>query len=200
MKKASIFILCAIFFVACKDNPAVKKAKEAKDNVVNTKNAIQESRNMQDDIKDLSATTPLTNEELKIWLPDNLDGMKRTSYKAGAMGMMNISSLEATYEAEDNSRKFKIEVIDGAGEMGAMATAGMRMALSQDFEEDSESKMRRSTTRDGNKAIEEIDKRRTLSTVQYMHEKRFYIKATGTNMDLEEVWDLLDEMDVEDLG
>ncbi len=200
MKKASVFILSAFLFMACKDNPVVKKAKEAKDNVVNSKNAIQETRNMQDDIKDLSATTPLTNEELKNWLPDNLDGMKRTSYKTGAMGMMNISSLEATYEAEDNSKKFKIEVIDGAGEMGAMATAGMRMALSQDFEEDSASKMRRSTTRDGNKAIEEVDKRRSLSNVQFMHEKRFYIKVTGTNMDLEEVWDLLDEMNVEDLG
>mgnify|MGYP003629835005 CR=1 FL=1 len=199
MKKSIIFILCAFLFMACKDNPAVKKAKEAKDNVVNTKNALQESRNMQDDIKDLSETTPLTNEELKTWLPDNLDGMKRTSYKAGAMGMMNISSLEATYEAEDNSRKFKIEVIDGAGEMGAMATAGMRMALSQDFEEESETKMRRSTTKNGNKAVEEVDKRRSISTVQYMHQKRFYIQATGTNMDLEEVWDLLDEMDVEDL-
>ena len=142
---------------------------------------------MQDDIKDLSETTPLTNEELKTWLPDNLDGMKRTSYKAGAMGMMNISSLEATYEAEDNSRKFKIEVIDGAGEMGAMATAGMRMALSQDFEEESETKMRRSTTKNGNKAVEEVDKRRSISTVQYMHQKRFYIQATGTNMDLEDL-------------
>lgn len=114
--------ICSIIFVlllitACKDNPTVKKMKQAKDGVVNTKNVIKESTYMQDDIKNLSEMTPLTNEELKSWLPENVDGMKRTSFKAGEMGMMNIASIEATYTAEDKSRTFKIEVIDGAGEM-----------------------------------------------------------------------------------
>lgn len=200
MKKINILILCLLAFTACKDNPTVKKIKETKDGVVNTKNAMKESTNMQDDIKNLSEMTPLTNEDLKTWLPEDVDGMKRTSYKAGAMGMMNIASLEATYSSEDKTRSFKIEVIDGAGEMGALSTAGMRMAFSQDFEEETEERTRKSVTKNGTKAIEEYNKRRNQSVIQFMQDKRFYIKATGENMEIDDLWDLIDELDTEDLG
>ncbi|MEX0996797.1 MAG: hypothetical protein WDZ45_07100 [Flavobacteriaceae bacterium] len=200
MKKASIFIMCIFLFTACKDNPVVKKAKEVKDNVTNTQNVIKESTKMQDDIKELSEATPLTNDEMKAWLPEDVDGMKRTAFKTGAMGMMKIASVEATYAEEDKSRKFKVEVIDGAGEMGALSTAGLRMAFSMDFEEESETKTRKTVTKNGVKAIEEYDKRRNQSVIQFMQDNRFYIKATGTNMEMDELWDLIDKMNAEDLA
>ncbi len=200
MKNVIKLLIICVLFAGCKDNPAVKKMKEAKDGVVNTKNVIKESTNMQDDIKNLSEMTPLTNEELKSWLPESVDGMKRTSFKAGEIGMMNIASIEATYAAEDKTRSFKIEVIDGAGEMGALSTAGMRMAFAQDFEEETEDKTRKSVTKNGSKAIEEYNKRRNQSVIQFMQDKRFYIKATGDKMDIDDLWNLIDEMDTEDLG
>jgi hypothetical protein len=33
-----------------------------------------------------------------------------------------------------------------------------------------------------------------------MQDNRFYIKATGTNMEMDELWDLIEEMDVDDLS
>ena len=200
MKKLNIFVLCIVLLAACKDNPVVKKAKEVKDNVSNTQKVIKESTKMQDDIKELSEAKPLTNDEMKSWLPDDVDGMKRTAFKTGAMGMMNIASVEATYEEEDKSRTFKVEVIDGAGEMGALSTAGLRMAFSMDFEEETESKTRKTVKKNGVKAIEEYDKRRKQSVIQFMQDNRFYIKATGTNMEMDELWDLIDEMDADDLA
>lgn len=200
MKKALLILATVLLVFACKDNPVVKKAKETKDNVVNTQKVIKESTKMQDDIKNLSETTPLTNDEMKAWLPDEVDGMKRTAFKTGAMGMMNIASVEATYTSEDRSRSFKVEVIDGAGEMGAVTTAGLRMAFSMDFEEETETKTRKSVTKNGVKAIEEYDKRRNQSVIQLMQENRFYVKATGTNMEIDDLWDLIDEMDVDDLS
>lgn len=194
-----LFIVC-VLFAACKDNPIVKKAKEAKENVTNTQKVIKESTNMQDDIKELSEATPLTNDEMKAWLPEEVDGMKRTAFKTGAMGMMNIASVEATYATEDKSRSFKVEVIDGAGEMGALSTAGLRMAFSMDFEEETESKTRKTVKKNGVKAIEEYNKRRNQSVIQFMQDNRFYIKATGTNMEMDELWDLIDDMNADDLA
>lgn len=194
-----LFIVC-VLFAACKDNPVVKKAKEAKESITNTQNVIKESTKMQDDIKELSEATPLTNDEMKAWLPEDVDGMKRTAFKTGAMGMMNIASVEATYATEDKSRSFKVEVIDGAGEMGALSTAGLRMAFSMDFEEETESKTRKTVKKNGVKAIEEYDKRRNQSVIQFMQDNRFYIKATGTNMEIDELWDLIDEMNADDLA
>ncbi len=200
MKKLSILFVCVLLFAACKDNPVVKKAKEVKDNVSNTQKVIKESTKMQDDIKELSEATPLTNDEMKAWLPAELSGMKRTSFKTGAMGMMNIASVEATYATEDKSRSFKVEVSDGAGEMGALSTAGLRMAFSMDFEEETESKTRKTVKKNGVKAIEEYDKRRNQSVIQFMQDNRFYIKATGENMEMKELWDLIEDIEIDELG
>jgi uncharacterized membrane protein (DUF106 family) len=81
MKKFIIAILTVAVFTAC-DNPVTKKIKETKKAVSNTKEAMKEINNMQDDIKELQQLTPLTNDELKAWLPDEVNGMKRIAYKA----------------------------------------------------------------------------------------------------------------------
>ncbi len=200
MKKyvLALFIFSAL--LSCKDNPVSKKIKETKEAVSNSTNAVQEMTNMQDDIKELQQTTPLTNEELKSWLPDEVEGMKRISYKAGQAGMMNISSIEAAYANEDKSKKFSISIIDGAGQVGAAATAGMRMVMSQDFEEEDENGSRRTVTKNGKKAIEEYRSGNNNSKIQIMEGNRFYLEAKGSNMDLDETWDAIDELDLEKLG
>jgi len=169
--------------IAC-DNPVTKEIKEAKQQVSNSTNVVKELNNIQEDILEIQESEPLTNEELKTWLPDNVSGMKRIGFKAGQMGMVQIASIEATYANEDKSQKFKVEIIDGAGPMGASATAGMRMMFTQEFEEESEDKTRRSVTKDRIKAIEEYRKSNKNSTIKFMRDKPFYIKATGTNMAL----------------
>ncbi len=199
MKKLLFAVFVITAFIAC-ENPVTKKIKETKENVSNTTKAVKELNKMQDDIKELQKEEPLTNEELKEWLPDEVDGMKRISFKAGQMGMVQIASIEATYANEDKSKKFKIEVIDGAGQMGAAATAGMRMLFSQEFEEENEYKIRRTVKKNGVKAVEEYRKDNGRSTIEFMEEGRFYIKATGTNMDVDETWDAIGELDTEDLG
>lgn len=200
MKKyvLALFVFSAI--ISCKDNPVSKKIKETKQSVSNTTNAVQEMTKMQDDVKDLQEMTPLTNEELKSWLPDEINGMKRISYKAGQTGMMGISSLEAAYANEDKSKKFTISIIDGAGQMGAAATMGMRMVMSQDFEEEDEYGTRKTVKKNGKKAIEEYEISKNNSTIQYLEDDRFYLDAKGKNMDMDETWDAIDELKMNKLG
>ncbi len=200
MKKyvMALFVFSAI--IGCKDNPVSKKINETKEAVSNTTNAVQEMTKMQDDIKELQEKTPLTNEELKSWLPDDIEGMKRISFKAGQAGMMNISSIEATYANEDKSKKFSFTVIDGAGQVGAAATAGIRMVMSQDFEEEDENGFRKTVTKGGKKAIEEYRSATNKSKIQLMEGNRFYLEVNSTNMDIEQTWDAIDELDLDKLG
>ncbi len=200
MKKYVLALLVFSVFMSCKDNPVSKKIKETKEAVSNTTNAVEEMTKMQDDIQELQEITPLTNEELKSWLPDEVNGMKRISYKAGQAGMMGIASIEAAYANEDKSKKFTITIIDGAGQVGAAATAGMRMVMSQDFEEETETGSRRTVTKNGTKAIEEYRSGNNNSTIQLMEGNRFYLEAKGNNMDLDETWDAVDEIDLDKLG
>lgn len=200
MKKTLLIIGTAALLISCKDNPIMSKVKETKQNVENTTNAYKEVFSAQEDVEKLSKVTPLTNEELKTWLPDEVDGMKRTSFKAGTMAAMNIASIEATFTTEDKSREFKVEIIDGAGEVGAIALMGMRMALSQEFEEETEYKTRKTTKKGGTKAIEESYKDKSRCNIEFLQDDRFYIKASGKNMDIGDLWDLIDEIKVDKLG
>tara|TARA_R110002072_G_scaffold142804_1_gene288248 strand:+ start:16221 stop:16820 length:600 start_codon:yes stop_codon:yes gene_type:complete len=199
MKKALLLFAVLAVTYAC-DNPVSKKIKETKENVSNTTNAVKEMTKMQEDLQELQKEEPLTNEELKSWLPEEIEGMNRVGYKAGQMGMAQIASIEGTYTNEDKSKKFRISIIDGAGQMGAAATAGLRMILSQEFEEEDENKSRRTVKKDGVKAIEEYRKKNNNSTVEFMQDNRFYIKANGTNMSIDEMWDAIDDLDIDDLG
>lgn len=200
MKKyvLALFVFSAI--ISCKDNPVSKKIKETKQTVSNTTNAVQEMTKMQDDIKDLSEITPLTNEEMKAWLPEEINGMRRISYKAGEVGMMGIASIEATYSNEDKSKKFSINIIDGAGQMGAAATMGMRMVMSQDFEEEDEYRTRKTVKRKDKKAVEEYEKNNNNSQIQYLESNRFYLEAKGKNMDIDETWNAIDQLKLKNLG
>ncbi len=126
--------------------------------------------------------------------------MKRISYKAGQAGMMNISSVEAAYENEDKSKKFTINIIDGAGQTGAAATMGMRMLMSQDFEEEDENGSRKTVTKKGKKAIEEYRSGNNNSKIQLVQGNRFYMEANGKNMDIDETWDAISELDLENLN
>ncbi len=200
MKKYVLALFVFSALLSCKDNPVSKKIKETKDVVSNSTNAVQEMSRMQDDIKELQEIAPLTNEELKSWLPDEVNGMKRISFKAGQAGMMGIASIEAAFANEDKSKKFTITIIDGAGQVGAAATAGMRMVISQDFEEESENGTRRTVTKNGTKAIEEYRTGNNNSTIQLMEGNRFYLEAKGNNLNLDETWDAIDELDLENLG
>ncbi len=198
--KKFVFACMAIATLGACDNPVSKKIKETKEGVSNTMKATKELNKMGDDIKELQEITPLTNEEMKTWLPDEINGMKRTGYKAGQTAYIQIATIEATYSNEDKSKVFKVTVLDGAGEMGASATAGIRMMLSMDMEEEDEYKMKRTVKKGDIKAIEEYRKNNNNTSIQLMHGKRFYIQANSTNMDVDETWDAIDELDLDELG
>lgn len=199
MKKFILpFILCATL-LSCKDNPVSKKVKEATRTVSNTTNAVKEITKLQDDMEKLSETTPLTNDELKAWLPDNINGMKRISYKAGAAGIMNIASIEATFANDDKSKKFSINLIDGAGPTGASMTAGMRMMMTQDFEEEDEYSTRKTVTHKDKKAIEEYTKNSNKSNIQFIQNHRFYIDAKGIDMNIDETWNAIEKLNLDNL-
>lgn len=200
MKNYAIALAVFLILAGCKDNPVSKKIQETRDAVTNTTSAVEEINKMQDDIQKLQDKEPLSNEELKAWLPDEVNGMKRISFKAGQAGMVNISSIEATYANDDKSKKFSINIVDGAGQMGAAATAGIRLVLSQEFEEEDENGSRKTVNKNGSKAIEEYRSDNNDSKIQLLESNRFYLEATGKNMDLDETWDAIDAIDLDQLG
>ena len=202
MKKYVLTTLCVVFLFSCgKDNPVSQKVnelKETKDAVSNLSKSAKEIQSMQGDLEKLKEIVPLTNDELKAWLPDEVLGMPRKSFKAGETGFMNVSSISASYSNDDKSKVFSITVYDGAGEMGAIVTAGFRMLIAQDFEEEDENGFKRTSKKDGKKIIEQY--KNGNSEIQLMEGERFFLEAKGKNMDIDETWKAIEALKLNKLG
>ena len=205
MKNLIMLLSFFVFLIACKDNPETKNAKESEkvETVTNkpetVKGYLGKSRQIKERTEELSKVTPLSDKEFKEWLPDQVGNMKRTSMKVGGMSAVNVASAKATYTSEDKSQSFKIEILDGAGESGSVTTSGMRMGLTRNYEIENDTEIERSVTRNGVKAIELYYKKRNHSEISFFFQDRFYLKASGLNMKIDELWDRIDEVTEKDL-
>ncbi|MFA7616472.1 MAG: hypothetical protein WBF83_05455 [Moheibacter sp.] len=201
MKKILIGTFCATLMFSCgKDNPVSKKieqAKEAKENISNAGKVIKESQNFQQDIERLSALEPLTNAEFKEWMPKEINGMTRNSFKAGETAMLQISSAEAGYSDEEKTKRFSVTVTDGAGAMGASAISGLSMSLKMSIEEENESGYRKTMERNGVRVMEEY--RNENTKIQLISKDRYWVEATGNNMTPEETWKAVDALKLDKL-
>jgi hypothetical protein len=72
------------------------------------------------------AIEALAPDQLKAFLPDSIDGLKRSAVSAernNAMGMQ-VSEAHADYASSDGSRHLEIKVADTGGAKGLLALAG----------------------------------------------------------------------------
>lgn len=194
--------------ISCKKETR-DKIKEAKQTLSNTTTVVKNANKAKEDILKLKDAEPLTNEQLKAWLPEEINGMERTGFKAGQAGYANISSIEGTFDTKDEEqyiknedgervynpakKTLKISVMDGAGPTGSMMIAGINMLTRMDMEEQDEHTHKKTVTRDGIKAYQVTEKPRHNTAagktrVEFVYKDRLGIRVYGTNMDLEETW------------
>ena len=148
MKKLML-ATAVLMLVACSKEEKVKEEKTGglSDLISTAKNYSTINNSLQDvnkNIENLKNLIPLTNEELKAVLPEQLLGLKRKELSVGDNAMMNLSTAEAKYADEDNKR-IKVEIVDGAGETGSAMVSIMVMGLNVNKEKTTESGFEKST-------------------------------------------------------
>lgn len=206
MKKILAITIALFVLHGCKkENSIVSKVKEVKQQAKNINSAIETTSkagdamsNLSDDIERLADLAPLSNDQLKAWLPEKIKGLARSSYKIGEMKMMGMSSVEATFENEEKSKKLNLNFIDGAGG-GAMIMSSVLMAVAMDLEEESESEIRRTVEKNGMKGIEEFQKDGSHAKLQLIKDRRYVVELNGNDMDIDELWDIVNSMQFKNL-
>lgn len=170
------------------------------DNLSNTIKAATKMEEMKEEVADLSKISPISKEDFKAWLPDEIDGLKRTKYTAGNAMMVNISSIEATYQNEDKSKEIKLNVIDRAGEMGAASTMGLTMMFSMNFDEETNESYKRSVTKNGTKAVEEYHKPQNRTELQMLQNSdRYYVNFSAKGYNPDESWAVIKKINFKGL-
>jgi len=177
------------------DSETRESLSKAKDDLSTASDLVTNIQEAKEDTEKLKGLTPLTNDQLKGWLPESLDGMARTGFVVGKTGYMNVASIEGTFKSEDG-RKFEINVIDGAGETGSILMTGMGMASNMDMEQEDENKHVRTVTVNGIKAQQTYHKKREDTDIQFVYNDRFGVMVTGKDLQPEKTWELIDKINL----
>lgn len=205
MKKKIAIINMAFIVIlslaACK-NETAKKIKNAQEAVGNTrdliKNATKLEKNaekMEKRVEELKKMTPFDNEKFKSWMPETLDNMPRTSFNFQSM---QASTGKLEFKSEMDDRDFRISIIDGAGEQGAAIYTfqGFYTGMAEGFESESDNKIEKVEQRDGQNSLETYYKKDKNAEIKTCINDRFIVEAKGNNMTTEELWKLIEKLNI----
>ncbi len=191
--------LVSTMFCSCMGEVA-EKLKTAKNGVSNATTFVKEAKKVEERIAKLNDAVPLTNDQLKAWLPESLEGMERTGFKVGQAGMYQVNSVEGTYKTPEEKKKFSIMVIDGAGPTGSMMSASYGLLGNFEMETEDEYKHQQTVEVDGVKAQQTYKKKSNDTQLIFAYQERFLVTVNTTDMDVDETWQLTEKLNLEDLA
>lgn len=209
MKKLITIAMLLFIVIACKkeNNPlskikeATDKVKEVKQGFGNIEKIANSAEEMQQNIENLSETTPITKETIKTWMPEKLNDLNRTKYEIGnQMGFAKISNVNLEFKTDDKAKGIKVNIIDGAGN-GASVISMNNLMLQVDVDSESESGYKRTEIFDNQKIMVDYSnpKYANRSLFKYIINDRVYVEARGWKMTPDELWNYLKQLEIEKL-
>lgn len=204
MKKLMLSAAALVLF-CCSKEESKQEAKSGglSDVVSNVKNYSKINSSVQDvskNIETLKKMTPLTNEELKALLPEELLGLKRKELSVGDNAMMQLASAEAKY-SDGDQKKIKLEIMDGAGETGSAMVSILTMSFNMNKEKITETGYEKTAEINGNKAIikENSGENYVNSSIQMVAKNRYLITLTGDGISYDDLEKALNQLKLSQL-
>ena len=161
---------------------------------------VESMEEMQENFEEGKEVETVNFRELKALLPDELDGLRRTSAsgeKTNAFGI-KVSKTEGEYKSEDNSSRIKITIVDMGSMSGwaGLAAFGWTMA---EIDKETEDGYERTIEYKGYKGFEKYNTKRNYGKKEIMVAKRFMVTVEGDNVPMGAIDDGMDEIDLDDL-
>lgn len=187
MKRVLIFFLAvSIFTMACKGPSDKITIKDDKGNKVAsasvsemTKKA-EESANKAEELKKL---TPLSLEQVKALIPNELLGIPRSNFSANSS--MGYSIAEGTYK-NDDGKELNLQIVDCAGEMGA-GWYTMSFFSLWNFQQEDDNGYQKTIDFNGGKAIEKYSKSDDRYELTSFANDRFFVHLEGEKIPLDDI-------------
>ncbi len=176
-----------------------EKLTKAKAGVSNASTFVKEARKVEGRIEKLKNAVPLTNEQLKEWLPQNLGPLERTGFKVGQAGMYQVNSVEGTYKKAEDKKALSVMIIDGAGPTGSMMATSYGLLGNFEMETEDEYKHQQTVEINGIKAQQIYKKKSNDTQLMFAYEDRFLVTINANDMLPEETWGMVDELKLEQL-
>jgi hypothetical protein len=187
MKRVFLSLLIiSILFAACKgrnDKITIKdeKGNKATIDVSSVNEAAKKIEENANEAEKLKKLTPLSIDQVKALIPDELLGMKRSSFSANSA--MGVSVGEGTYKG-DEDKELKLEIIDCAGETGA-AWYNMRFFALWNFQQEDDNGYQKTVDFNGGKAVEKYTKSNDRYELTYFAGDLFIVQLEGEKVGLD---------------
>ena len=188
MKRVFISLLVFIAIAACKgrnDKITIKdeKGNKATIDVSSVSEAAKKIEENANEAEKLKKLTPLSIDQIKALIPEELLGMKRSSFSANSA--MGVAVGEGTYKGDDD-KQLKLEVIDCAGETGA-AWYNMRFFALWNFQQEDDNGYQKTVDFNGGKAVEKYSKSNDRYEFTYFSNDRFIVQLEGEKVGLDAI-------------
>ena len=183
----SLLFAVIILLAACNN----KKAKETNSTTTNnettnetgtTSNNNSSGNDMAKAMEEMKKMPALSTDQIKSIFPENLMGMKRTSYSANSM--MGYGVGEARYKSDDG-KEIKVSVLDCVGEAGVGFYNLMYWGMNMESED--ENGYKKTITYNGTKAIESYEKNQERYGLMFPANNRLLVNVEGDNTGLDMV-------------
>lgn len=185
--------------MGCKSDKA-EKIQNAVEEVKAASSIYSQAGSLQEKVAVLSEKAPLSNDDMKAWLPEQLEGIERTGFKVGNAAYVNAASVKGTYKSGEgeNRREFNVEVIDGAGPLASLVLMN-GVTHNLDVEEEDENKHMQTVERDGIRARQTYYKQRNNTALSFLYKDRFLVEIRADNIGVEETWGMVEALRLQDL-
>jgi hypothetical protein len=193
MKNISHFFICFLLLFSCgkgRNASTVSRMDPANagfsDSSANTRENTAEALDMQ---------IPMSNEQLKKWIPEKVGEMEQRKILIGHKQGMKMSGAIATYQEKgQDGRQISMEVLDGAGATGAVMLKSISQKLTLDYEEQTDTGYSRIYEREGVRVWEKLNFSDQFVEIEYVTEGRFHFIFKGHQILMEELWAFVREV------
>ena len=175
--------------IACNNNKKsgdVTSTSDSNEKVTNASDAENIAKNAgqtNDKVEELKKLTPLSPDQLKALVPEELMGMKRSNISANSA--MGTAVCNATYETDDG-KELKVSIFDCAGEAGA-GVYSIRYSALLNFQQENDNGYQKAVDFNDGKAIEKYSKGNDEYNLTYMSGDRFLVSIEGKKTGLDMV-------------
>ena len=187
------FLFSFIFLLAACNN---KKSSNTAENLEKAENNLTDKmikndtdklsgkeNDMQKNLEVLQKMQPLSLDELKKNLPEELNGIKKTNYSASVVN--GTGYVSAKYKMDDDS-SIEVGIWDCAGKMGAGIYSAKFMTF-YNFEQEDDNGYTKRTIFEGHKAVERFEKNINEYTVTYFAGDRYLVILKGENTSIDQL-------------
>ena len=187
MKRVFLSLLTICIVVAACKGPGDKitlkdeKGNKATIDVSSITEAAKKMEENADEAEKLKKLTPLSIDQVKALIPNELLGMQRSSFSANSA--MGVSVGKGTYKG-DGDKELNIEIIDCAGETGS-GWYTMRYFSLWNFQQEDDNGYQKTIDFNGGKAIEKYTKSNDRYELTYFGGDRFIVQIDAEKVGLD---------------